>query len=216
MDADTLLRLLQIVDSQLPLGGFAHSFGLEAYVPEDLTPEEVAQLARVHVVQGSLRCDLAACALARLFFPREEPLARLCGQLTAWRPVRGPREASLQMGRRLRQLAESALGIPCPPLAHPHVAVVMGCLSSALGVPDRLALAALAHASLVGLLAAATRCLRLGPQRAQVILRELERTVLATVDDVLQDPGEALWASTPAWDIRAHQQAFLTTRLFLS
>lgn len=216
MDDVAVLRLLQVVDSQVPVGGFAHSYGLEAYGPLGVTPFGLSQLVDLHVSLGSLHLDLAACALARLWAPDEARLEALGEELTAWKAVRGPREASLQVGRRLTYLAQRALGL-CPPrLSHPHAAVVLGALAATLEIPPRMTLLAFAHASLAGLLAAATRCLRIGPLRAQTILADIHPSVVETVEEVLRDPEAALWAATPGWDIRSHQQAFLTTRLFLS
>jgi urease accessory protein len=212
-----LLLLLQWFDSQFPVGAYAHSAGLEAYAQRGSGPAELRRLAEVFTRLGGLRMDLAACALAWRVAPEAVLLDRLGAELTAWRPVPGPRESSLKMGRRwlrmVRRLYPS-LEIPC--LQHPHHAVVVGCCGRLFGVPETALLLAYGHSALTALLYAATRCMPVSPEQAQEILRDLQEVLAALVDEVGEDPHRHLWSCTPAWDVRAHEQALLQTRLFQS
>lgn len=216
MTALAFLRLHQLFDSQFPIGGFAHSNGLETYAQLGMDKEGLAALLETQLELGFGRLDLAACALA-FGANDEEALQELCAEVAAWKPVTGPRSTSLKLGRRMLTLARRLQ--PCAvdfSLPEPHQAVVAGALARRLGIALEPLLLAFAQSSLTSSLAAATRCLPLSPEQAQEILTSLQPTVIEAVGRVLADPRAHLFAATPALDVRAHQQASLYTRLFQS
>ncbi|MCS7235171.1 MAG: urease accessory UreF family protein [Armatimonadota bacterium] len=217
MTPGELLLLLQWFDSQFPVGGYAHSGGLEAYAQRGAGPAQVRTLAEVFLASGGLRLDLAACALAWRKSPDPSDLERLGAELTAWRPILGPRESSLKLGRRwLRMMRRLYPDQPIPSLRHPHHAVVVGYWARLLGVPEWGVLLGYGYSALAALLYAANRCMPVSPEQVQEIVRDLRGPLVGLVEEVCKDPERNLWSCTPAWDIRAHEQALLTTRLFQS
>ncbi len=212
-----LLLLFQWFDSQFPLGAYAHSGGLEAYAQRGAGPREVRRLAEVFLEFGALRLDLASCALAWRVAPDRGALDRLAAELTAWRTIPGSRESSLKMGRRwLRMVRRLYPSLEVPALRHPHHAVVVGCWGRLLGVPEWALLLAYGHSALTALLYAATRCMPVSPEQVQEMLRDLQEGLVTLVQEVVEDPSRHFWCCTPAWDIHAHEQALLPTRLFQS
>ena len=210
-----LLRLLQITDSGFPIGSFAHSSGLETYAQMDLDKEGLAELLAVGLELGFGRLDLAACALA---FEAENDavLFELCHEITAWKPVPGLRDTSLKLGKRLLTLIGRVYPEVMVVLEKPHHSVAFGVLGRRLGIDLEPLLLAFAQSTLSSSLAAATRCMSLSPEQVQEILTGLQPHVLETVERVLKDPRANLFSATPALDVRAHQQAFLYSRLFQS
>ena len=219
MEDRAWLILLQLHDSALPIGAFAHSNGLERYAERGMTIEALEAWLRVQLRLGSGRLDLAALALAYQA-PPEDDLASLATTLDAWKSVPSLRATSLALGRRTLALArrvwpDAAARVPLAP-ERCHHALVLGRLSRVLDLPLRPSALAFAQGTLSNALAAATRCLPLGPERAQALLAALQGEVEAAVERVLIDPPASLWSATPGADLRAAQQPWMASRMFES
>ena len=216
MQGQALLRLQQMFDSQFPLGGFAHSWGIETYSHLGLDAQKLERPLANMMTAGWGKLDLAAAALAHGQLENAAALECLAGELDAMKVVAGPREASLQMGRRTLGLMDRLHPGVCPGVSPPHYCVVVGAAGAALGIPLRELLVAFAQSSNMACLAAATRCMPLSPAQAQEILTCLQPAMLDAAEDALSDPEEAMFVSTQALDVRCHQQASLYSRLFQS
>jgi urease accessory protein len=213
------LTLLQLHDSAFPVGAYAHSNGLETYAQAGMTPDDLAAWLATQLRYGFGRLDLAATALAWQAEVARD-LERLGRELDAWKVVPALRATSLALGRRTHGLASRLwpeAGALLPANLEPaHHAVVLGAWSRALALPLRPTLLATAQGSVTAALAAGTRCLPLGPERAQAILVALQPAIATAVARVEADPAASLWSATPGADLRAQQQSTLTTRLFQS
>ena len=213
----TLLRPLQLSDSQFPIGAFAHSNGLESYAQQGLDPDGLLELLTSQLDCGWGRLDLAAVALA---WQADDvaTLERLGAEVQAWKVVPGLRQTSLRLGSRLLTLAARLFPEAAADLAleRSHQAVAVGALARCLGIAQPAALLAFGHGTLLSTLMAATRCLPLSPERVQELLIALQPKLAEAVEWVLHDPAASMFSATPAADLRAHQQACLHTRLFQS
>jgi urease accessory protein UreF len=186
-----LLRLLQVFDSQFPVGAFAHSGGLETYAARGGSLPEVRGVLRAQVALGWGRSELAAAWLAwhaAATPDADAELDRLGVALDAMKVVPAIRDMSLGLGRRTLDLLRRLHPGRLPALSRPHHAIVVG---------------------------VAGRCLELEPQ-AQAVLIELQPQLATAVARAIDDPEGSLFTCTPALDLRSHQQASLHTRLFQS
>lgn len=214
-----LLRLLQLFDSQFPVGAFAHSGGLETYAARGGALPELRQVLRAQIELGWGRSELAAAYLAwRASAPPVDhaELDRLALTLDAVKVVPAIRDMSLGLGRRTLDLVRRLYPDRLPALQHPHHAVVIGAAGRCLDIESRPLLLAFAQSLAAGLLAAAVRCMPVSPAQAQALLVESQPRISLAVDRAIEDPEASLFTCTPALDLRSHQQAHLHTRLFQS
>ena len=218
MDDGQLLRLLQLFDSQFPVGAFAHSGGLETYAQGGADLRQLRELLLNQIALGWGRGELAAACLAWNAAQNPRDLDRIAVRAGACKVVPAVRDASVRLGTRaltlLRRIYPDELHELNP--HPPHHAVVIGAAGRSLSLPQRDLLLAHAQSLLAGALAAATRCMPLSPAQAQTLIVELHPHVAIAVARVLDDPEEALFTCTPALDIRCDQQGRLHTRLFQS
>jgi urease accessory protein len=221
MDGLATLRLLQIFDSQFPVGAFAHSGGLETYADAGLDLAGLRSLLMNEIELGWGRADLGAAIMAWREASRPktgERLEALALRVEAYKVVPSVRDTSLRLGRRMLSLvARLYPELAIPELPHPHYAVVAGTVGRRLDLPRRELALAFGQSLVMSSLAAATRCMRVSPAQAQALVVELQPWIVRAVDRIPEDvEPDALYTCTPALDIRSHQQAFLHTRLFQS
>jgi urease accessory protein len=225
----SLLALLQLCDTTLPVGGFAFSNALETYTQQGL----IADAAALHewletVLQHAVhRGHLLPVALAYRATAAADwaQLERLDQALTAMKHARELREASAKTGQSLLRLARRVW--PGPAVEHlealrrrgqvvGHHAVVLGLLGHALGVTERAIVEAAGYQWLSGVIAAALRLLPLGQTSGQRLLTELLADLPAIADDIGREGWDDLASAAPEFDIRAMQHETLYSRLFQS
>jgi urease accessory protein len=190
----TCWRMLQIADSAFPVGGFAHSAGLEAMVHQGW-PSTIGQLdayAAAHlwnVGHGSLPFVAAA-------YDAPADIAAIGTRLDALLSNHVANRASRTQGRafvatcarvfaeaEIRRLAES---VHTTNAVRSHFAPLFGAVMAALGLERRQALALHLHSALRGLLSAAVRLGVVGPHEAARI-QDRRAPILETVLDECAD-----------------------------
>jgi urease accessory protein len=214
-----LLRLLQLFDSQLPVGAFAHSGGVETYAALGGSLPELRQVLQAQIELGWGQSELAAAYLAWRAADSDRAtreLSRLAQTLDALKVVPSVRDTSLGLGRRTLDLVRRLYPDAALAIARPHHALVIGAAARRLGVDARDLLLAFAQSLAMGTLTAGIRCMPISPAQAQELLVEAHPRISLAVERAIEDPEGSLFTCTPALDIRSHQQAHLHTRLFQS
>jgi urease accessory protein len=230
-----LLRLLQLFDSQFPVGAFAHSGGVETYAALGAGLPELREILRGQIELGWGRSELGAAHLAWRATDQHGPtqatdqhgpterytgdaaaLESLSRQLDALKVVPAVRNSSMKLGRRALDLLRRLYPEECLDIPPSHHAIVVGAAGRRLGLDARSLLVAYAQNLAMSTLTSAIRCMSVSPAQAQELLMESHAPLARAVEGALENPEGSLFTCTPALDIRSHQQAFLHTRLFQS
>ena len=230
-DPLTLVRLLQFADSALPIGGAAHSFGLESLVSAGLLESDGVEQFLVDYLEeaGALEASYcgASCDLARPGFDENSISQWLLWNagLGARKLARESREASAAMGRRFLSLAARVSGIP--PLAYAlerassgggelHLAPCFGLVAGVMGIEPELSACAYLNQSVTTLLSCCQRLLPLGQTRAHQILWDVKPALLDAAKRGSATRPELVACFTPLLDVASARHQTLHTRLFIS
>jgi urease accessory protein len=220
------LRLLQLGDSALPVGGYTHSWGLETAIARE----------RVHDA-ASLECWTSAW-LRKSVGPFDGVIvASVCRAAAEgdWAEVARANEivatslspptlrsASREMGEQLEGLSQTWQWsrAQVDELPHPdtgwNYCVIFGVVAAAAGATPREALATYLNQAALGMIAAGVRGIPLGHTQAQQILAYLHDTLTELTERYAEQPLETAGSGCPYYEVLCHEQSRLYTRLFRS
>jgi len=225
------LRLLHLADSALPIGGLAHSFGLESLVaagllgvrelPEFLKGflEEAGFLEAVFCRAGfRLGNEAGLGGFARNWLALNE-------RLSTRKPARESRAGSGSLGRNFLAavgglgdfaLVREALRASkeTQGLVHHSLAFGLGC--GVLGFEEERAILAFLHSCAASLVSACQRLLPLGQNAAMRILWELKPAIVETMKRSAGCSVDDASCFMPLLDWGAMEHPALATRLFIS
>lgn len=204
----TLLDLLQLADSALPIGAAAHSFGLEMLAEEGCLRAETAEsFFREYLSEAGI---LEANFVRRAW--RGEDPQSLHDEFCARRIARESREAALKLGRRFSQLINELLGAPVIPdgLSYP---IAFGVAAARLGIAEEAAAVAYLRQSIAGLVSACQRLMPLGQIAATCMIWNLKPAIAAAV---LASENREVGCFTPLPEVASMRHGSLETRLFIS
>jgi urease accessory protein len=219
------LRLQQFADSALPIGGAAHSFGMESLVDAGLLDLNCLESFLAGYIEETGALEAAYCAASCELAGAAEPDLGVWMawniELAARKLARESREASAAMGRRFLELAARAsnidlLWLAMERAAELQLATAFGLVAGAMGLSARPATAAFLQQSVTTLISCCQRLLPLGQTRAHQILWNLKPAIVEAASRGERTPPVGVPCFTPLLDVASARHPTLHTRLFIS
>jgi urease accessory protein len=226
------LRLLQLGDSALPIGGYSHSWGLEAAIDQGVVHdaaslEQWGRLWLKHSI-GPLE-GVVVAAVCRAADRGDWPPALRANDLL-WASLLPPtlRNASRDLGEQLLGLAEvwpwaskcvgtlRGLMSTARGLTHWHHAPVFAALAAVAGARPEEAIGIYLHQAVQGILGAGVRAVPIGHTHGQQVLVRLHEDIESLAATLADRELESAGSCCPAYEILCHAQSQLYTRIFRS
>ena len=225
----THASLLQFADALFPIGGYAHSYGLESLVESGqvANPGGVQDVLVSHLRGRSGPCDAVAVTVAHRSAQQRdlEECVALDRELHALNHVTESREASRQMGHQTARIAAALTDEPFvadylkavesseTPGHHP---VAFGISGGVIGWDAKQAAAAFLYSTASQIVGAATRLMPLGQLEAQKILWAVGPVIDELAHDALDKKSQDMWSFNPGLEVAGMRHAGLEQRLFRS
>jgi urease accessory protein len=229
MSAAYLLGLLQLADPMLPIGGYAHSNGLETYVQQGLVHDahSAADFVQRMLTANLLYNDASYVRLAYHAAADDAlpPLLALDEECTALKGPREIREASEKLGLRLLKIFRPLMDFPLATAyaeaiqggrARGHYCLAFGLLAQQLAIPLPEALTAFYYNAAAGLVTNAVKLVPLGQQDGQTILFGLHERLAGLVQQTLTLDRALVGICNIGFDIRCMEHERLYSRLYMS
>jgi len=224
------VRLLQICDSALPIGGYTHSWGLEAAIAQGRVhdPESLEIWTRqwLRTSLAPLEGILAAssCRAVHAGLPGELPVLNRLADVSIVAPT--IRNASREMGDQILGLAATwawskakltpFLRFPSEDLVHWHYPVAFGLLGALAGSGPEAVLTAYLHQAVLGMIGAGVRAVPVGHTHGQQVLAYLQDEICKLSAELCDLGPEVAGAGCPFYEVLCDEQTRLYARIFRS
>ncbi|XP_058107543.1 urease accessory protein F isoform X2 [Magnolia sinica] len=217
----------QLLDSILPTGGFAHSYGLEAAVQARFVSEPDDLKAHVIYVLENTGSLLLPFVYTANRFPDIETWSKLNKTMEATLMNEVSRKASISQGSALLRVAASVFteaplikemreSLLSSGAVSFHHAPVFGLISGLLGFDSGTCQRAYMFMTMRDVISAATRLNLVGPLGASVLQHQIAHAAEGMVEKWMDRPIEDACQTAPLLDVVQGCHGYLFSRLFCS
>lgn len=225
----TLIRLLQLSDPALPVGGFSHSAGLETYVQMGIVRDAATAKSFVTgmLSQNIHYTDAAIVSLVyeAITSDHRNELSRLDDLCTAVKLPKEMRLASQKLGLRLIKIFQPLCNNEClnwytaairSKQLSGHYCIAFGLIACALQITKADALTGYYYNAAAGFVTNSVKLVPLSQQNGQELLFSLQPLITELVQKNLQPDPEKIGVCSTGFDIRSMQHEQLYSRLYMS
>ncbi len=222
-----LWHILQTSDSAFPVGGFAHSHGLEGFTQTgDIhTTDDLRRVITTTWMPSLAHLDFPLIRLTHAAARDDAAIVRLDQIARACRLTAETRRAQTLLGQQRLKLVAGLtqqpdllrwLNTARQGRWHTQWPVVWGLEAAFLELDLDNTLTAFGYQSINGLVTAAMKLIRIGPTEAQTILYETHIPLAHAITRSANIPEDQLGWFTPRLDIASAQHETAYTRIFIS
>jgi urease accessory protein len=224
-----LLRLLQLSDPALPVGGFSHSAGLETYVQLGIVKDAATAKAFVTgmLSQNIHYTDAAIVSMVYEAITANEPdeIKHLDDLCTAVKLPKEIRQASQKLGIRLIKIFQPlcsnnwlnryAAAIQSKQL-HGHYCIAFGIIAQSLQIAKADALTGFYYNAAAGIVTNSVKLIPLSQQTGQELLFSLQPLIPELVQKNQHPDKDMIGVCCAGFDLRSMQHEQLYSRLYMS
>lgn len=220
-----LATLMHYSDGVLPVGAYAHSFGLEGMIQLGLINDatDLSKFLMTDVTAVLREVDLPLVAHAwRASQSRDlAQLIELDCLSKAARPVRQIQEACSKIGKQQWKIYLETWGSSEPCIEgflwkHHQSPVVLGTILELERAPLEAALWSYSYQTYSALLQAALKLLPIGPRMNQQLLHQALQACQPSIELAPSIAMDDIGSANPSWDLAASQHAHAKARMFIS
>ncbi|MFC0181354.1 urease accessory protein [Pseudarcicella hirudinis] len=226
---NALLRLLHLTDPTLPIGGFAHSSGLETYVQAGVVHDQqtASDFVRQMLDKNLQYTDAAFVSLAfdAMETQNYESVLSLDSICNAVKLPKEIRQASQKLCLRLLKIFQPLLKDEMIDFyasairkkeAYGHYCIAFGLIARSLGIPKNEVLIGFYYNAAIGFVTNCVKLIPLGQQQGQELIFSLQNLIEELAEKSLNPDPEMTGACCPGFDIRSMQHERLYSRLYMS
>ena len=224
-----LFNILHLSDPSLPIGGYAHSSGLETYVQHGI----VNNLSSVRNFVSDMLTDnlqYTDAAFVSLAFDAAaekniEIIFQLDAECTAVKIPEEIRMASRRMGNRLikifktlsqNNITDQYIKSVNEQKSMGHYCIAFGLLAQGLNISKRDALTGFYYNAAAGFITNSVKLIPLGQQDGQEILFSLQPLLESLTEKSMVPDKDLIGLCCAGFDIRSMQHEKLYSRLYMS
>lgn len=224
-----LLQLLQICDSNFPVGAFSHSYGMETYLREDIIKdrETFETYIKVYLKGQFIYTDGLAIRLVYEALNANEldKLWEIDQQITVQSMARETREGTKKVGQRMLQMILDLYDYDIlknyqeritKGLSHGHPALVFAIAVHGIGVCEKDAILCHSFSTVSTLVQNGVRAIPLGQKDGQIILRDIGEFLIEMYEEIQSLDEEDFGMTIPGLEIAQMRHETIGFRLFMS